>query len=105
MVGDDWRLRELALDVLGEHADEIAARIVEHERLIGAEVARLAAMRRPLARLAGQDAMAAKKSVAAINVMIGDRFVDDGAVRAIEPTFQRLADALIGDAGAMLEST
>jgi hypothetical protein len=91
--------QRLVLDVLIDEADAIGATIAEHERLIAAEVAKLAAMRRPVARLVGFQS----KPVNALNLLIGERRFDESEARALEARFQQLADALIGDASATLE--
>jgi hypothetical protein len=92
--------QRLVLDVLVDEADAIAARIAEHEREIASEVARLAAMRRPIARLVGFQS----KPVNALNLLIGERGFDEAQARALESRFQKLADDLTGgDAGASLE--
>jgi hypothetical protein len=90
-----------ALDVLGELASEIASRIAEHERAIGAECARLAAMRRPLMRLVGLQG--ATKAISAINATIEARRFAESEVPALERRYQAFADALIADASATLE--
>jgi hypothetical protein len=90
--------QRLVLDVLIDEADAIASAIAEHERAIAAEVAKLAALRRPVARLVGFQS----KPVSALNVLIGEKRFDESEARALEPKFQQLADALIGDANATL---
>jgi hypothetical protein len=97
-------IRGHARDALGELADEISARIADHERAIGVEVARLAALRRPMARLAGQDAMTGRKAVAAINTLVGERWIDEAAARSFEGAWQALSDRLLGDASAQLQN-
>jgi hypothetical protein len=99
----EQRIIELVRAVLIEEASAIAASLAELERKAEAETAKLAAMRRPLIRLAGQDSMTARRSIAPIDGMIGERRTVEAEVRALEPAFQRLAEALVGDAGAVLE--
>jgi hypothetical protein len=90
--------------VLAEEAAAIAARINELERRAAAETARLAALRRPLLRLLGQDVMAGRRAVNAIDTMIGERRTVEAEVRALEPAFQRLVDELVaGNAGATMQ--
>jgi hypothetical protein len=95
-------IRGHARDVLTEIADEAATRISALEQEIAVECTKLASLRRPLARLSGQDAMSAKKSVAVVNTLIGERRFAELDVPALEQRYQALADALIGDASATL---
>jgi hypothetical protein len=95
-------IRGLVREVLLEQASSFAAWIAELERKAGAETAKLAALRRPIMRLSGQDAMAARRSVAPVDALLGERPVSESEVRALEPAFQRLAEDLIGDASATL---
>jgi hypothetical protein len=89
------RIQSLALDVLGAMADGFVARIGELESEIGAQCARLAALRRPAMRLAG-DAMAGKRTVHGLNTAIGERRFDESAARSLEARFRQLADELVG---------
>jgi hypothetical protein len=96
------RIKAHALDVLGEMASEIAARIAELDAETAAQCARLAAMRRPIARLA-PDARTAARGVNAVNVIIRERAYDEAEAPALERRFQALADDLVGgDAGATI---
>jgi hypothetical protein len=76
--------------------------MAELERKAGAEATKLAAMRRPIMRLAGQNRQDWARAIAPIDSMIGERPVVEAEVRALEPAFARLADDLIGDASATL---
>jgi hypothetical protein len=96
-------IRGLVRDVLGELADGFAARIGALEAEIAAEISKLAALRRPLLRLLGQDLMGGRRAVNAVDLLIAERPYMEAAVRALEPAFQKLADALIGDASAELQ--
>jgi hypothetical protein len=97
------KIKELVQAVLIEHANFFAARIGSLETEIAAETAKLAALRRPLLRLLGQDVMGGRRAVNAIDLLIGDRRVVEANVRAMEPVFQRLVNELIGNANATLE--
>jgi hypothetical protein len=90
-------------DVLGEIADSFAARIASLEAEISAETAKLSALRRPILRIMSQDVMGGRKAVNAIDLLIGERRIDEAAARSLEAKYQQLADALIREAGATLE--
>jgi hypothetical protein len=95
-------IKELVRDVLMDEASAIAAMMAELERQAEAECAKLAALRRPLLRLMGNDAMTGRKTVSAVDGMIGERRYIESEARGLEPMFQKLADDLIGDASAAL---
>jgi hypothetical protein len=97
------RIKSLALDVLGEIASEIGEKIAALEVEIGADCERLAAMRRPAMRLA-PDAVAGKRAVNALNVMIRERSYPESEALSLERPFVALADALLHDAGATLSA-
>jgi hypothetical protein len=59
--------------------------------------------RRPLLRLLGQDVMGGRRAVNAVDLLIGERAYAEAEVRALEPAFHRLAEALTGDASATLQ--
>jgi hypothetical protein len=99
------RIKAHALDVLGEIASETGEKIAALEAEIAAQCARLAAMRRPAARLA-PDAVAGKRAVNALNVMIRERSYPEPEALILERRFQALAAELVGgDAGATLQIT
>lgn len=90
-----------AADVLIELGAALAGEIAERERELAGLCARLAATRRPIARLKGQSGA---KTIAEITGLLDVRRVDEPAVPALEASFQQLADALLADATATLET-
>jgi hypothetical protein len=91
-------IKRLAGDVMREHAEAISATIADLERKAAVECAKLSAMKRALARLAGPSGMRAV--AAAIDRLVNLRPLDEPSVLAFDANWNRLADRLLVDATA-----
>ena len=91
-------IKRLAGDVMREHAEAISATIADLERKAAVECAKLSAMKRALARLAGPSGMRAV--AAAIDRLVNLRPLDEPSVLAFDANWNRLADRLLADATA-----